>query len=329
MSDSRNEKQTEGKAEAGEAVVARVKVEYPNGEHPSLEFSISLGQTVRLGRAKTNDVVLFDKDVSRLHAAMSASESGVVISDLASTNGTFVNGRRISVPVDLSGNSEVRLGNVRLLVSMFYAAAADDEEVGTKTELADLKAVEVTVLLVDVVSYTKMFQELPQEDVADYLRTWFDLVSAEIVAAGGEIDKYIGDCVMAMFKGSDTTKRQNALSAVEVAGRIVKLTETFGESWKYKDLYPWSCRSALNSGTALLGSVSSADRRNYTVLGDTINTAFRIEALGGKGAEGKLPAAVLVSESTKELVSPPLSLRPLGEFSLEGRTGTIKVFTLN
>lgn len=287
-------------------------------------YQVYEGSSLRVGRAKTNDIVLNDRDVSRFHATFSASQNGIVLSDLASTNGTFVNGRRITTPVDLMSNDVVTLGNIRIDVQLHYTDDIDHHD-GTRTALSDLQAVEVTVLLVDVVAYTRISQNLPPDEVARMLRAWFELVGPIIERNNGEIDKYIGDCVMALWRGTHRDAVEKATAALRAGVEVVEATKKLNESsdWKHPVDYPWVCRAALNSGSALFGAVGAGDRRNYTVLGDAINVAFRIESLAGK-----LRTEVICSEATANLVKENFSLKPLGAYDLEGRIGEMNIFTL-
>lgn len=320
-------------------VVALLNVQYSHGPQtaeetgttvsntPSLVkelYQVYEGSSLRVGRAKTNDIVLNDRDVSRFHATFSASENGMVLSDLSSTNGTFVNGRRITTPVDLMSGDVITLGNIRIDIQLHYTDDSRDHD-GTRTALSDLQAVEVTVLLADVVAYTRISQNLAPDAVAKMLRAWFEMVGKIIQKHDGEIDKYIGDCVMALWRGTAKDKVAKATAAVKAGREIVDETRRLNESgvWASAKDYPWICRAALNSGSALFGAVGAGDRRNYTVLGDAINVAFRIESLAGK-----LRQEVIMSEHTAGLVKDSFQTKSLGSFDLEGRIGEMTVYTL-
>ena len=287
-------------------------------------YQIFAGSTLRAGRGKTNDIIISDRDVSRFHAIFSSSENGVVLSDLSSTNGTLVNGRRITTPVDLSSGDKIMMGNVKVAVQLHHT---DDITTGdaTRTALSDLQTVEVTVLLVDVISYTKFSQELPPDSVAKMLRVWFEMVGPIIAKNGGEIDKYIGDCVMALWRSAPADVAKGATAAARTAVEIVEATKILGDTavWQFAASHPWRCRAALNSGTALFGAVGAGDRRNYTVLGDAINVAFRIEGLAGK-----LKTDTIMSQITADHIKDTFKLKSLGNFDLEGRIGEMGVYTI-
>ena len=285
-------------------------------------FPVKDGDTLRFGRARQNTIVVCDRDISRFHSTFNVSAHGIVLSDLSSTNGTFVNGRRITTPVGLMPGDVITMGNARITVKLSTTGVSDEED--TRTKLAELQNEEVTVLLVDVVSYTKMSQDLPPDDVANGLRTWFEIVAPIVNDNGGEIDKYIGDCVMALWRGTRSNAAKLATKAITAADLIVKATKAMGVSgtWPHERVFPWRCRAALNTGTALVGTVGAGGRRNYTVLGDAINVTFRIESLAGK-----LNREIVMSQTTAELVGKDFQLERVGEFDLEGRSGVVAVYS--
>ncbi len=300
----------------------------PSGTTPSgapastVAFQVFENATVRIGRSKSNDVVVGDRDISRFHATFNTSASGVVLSDLSSTNGTFVNGRRITTPVDLVSGDTITAGNMTISVAL-HVVDDQKEHDGTTTALADLRAVEVSVLLADVVSYTRMSQALPTDDVAKMLRIWFERVGPIIERFGGEIDKYIGDCVMAIWRSNREGASAAAESAVRAGLAIIEETDRLGSQWAHSAQFPWRCRTALNSGTALFGNVGTTDQRNYTVLGDAVNIAFRVESLAGK-----LNANMLAAEHAANLVREHFSMERLGSFTLEGRVEEVGIFSI-
>jgi adenylate cyclase len=285
---------------------------------------IRAGQTLRLGRSKVNDVVLEDSNVSRFHAVMTASESGVVLSDLSSLNGTFVNERRISM-VNLRNGDRVNLGESQITLDFKYASKrVEGENSEAQTQSAGMKVIDVTVLLVDICGYTKMSQALPAADVAKALQAWFQIINGVIKQHGGEIDKYIGDCAMALWRGQHYSQ-QGALAACQAAREILAKTEAFSQSsqWDHQDSHPWRCRAAINSGSALAGSLGTREAREFTVLGDSINVAFRLESVAGQ-----FQTTMILGAQTAALVQPQLTVRTLGSVELEGRVGEETVYTL-
>src|SRR5262245_2508393 len=100
---------------SGDPIVGTLSIK-PAGGGEKLTVDLREGQDYRIGRGITTDLVLPHTQISRFHAVFNASASGVVLSDLSSLNGTFVNGRRISVPTNLSPGDQITVGSTEILV---------------------------------------------------------------------------------------------------------------------------------------------------------------------------------------------------------------------
>ena len=292
---------------------------------PQKVCELRSGHTLRVGRSNTNDFPVNNSNVSRFHAVFSASASGVVLSDLSSMNGTFVNGYRITTPVDISSGDVVAIGDTKFHVKLTLGESSDGDPSHGRTQTAQLKAVVVTVLVVDVCGYTKLSEALPPNDVANMMHHWFQVVSDIVNEYGGEVDKYIGDCVMALWRETASHAGESAKKAIEAGKKIKAVTEKLSTDgqWEHHERYPWTCRVALNTGEALMGMVGGGGRRDFTVLGDTVNVAFRLE-----GVAGKLSTDFILSAGTAEFVKDAFPLKSLGKVNLEGRSGEVGVFTL-
>lgn len=283
--------------------VAMLSIRRP--DHPPEEIPLYEDTVTRVGRARTNEIVIAHPSASRFHAVFNASFSGVVLSDLASLNGTFVNEQRVASPRYLTGGERIRIADVDIVVSRpLYPIQSSDPESST-TLASKMLAIFVTVLVADVCNYTKLSQLLPAQDVAGALGRWFERVAEIVRSHGGTVDKYIGDGVMALWHGSD--KAACAEAAVRAGVAIAQEAERFSSgTWAHSSTIPWRCRVALNSGEALMGTLGQDNVREFTVLGDTINLVFRLEDVAGL-----LSREVVLGERTAELVRHALALEEL------------------
>jgi adenylate cyclase len=309
--------------------VGVLRVATPGVEREPIPLHV--GDTVRVGRVASNEIILVDTLVSRFHAVFNASASGIVVSDLSSLNGTFLNGRRISTPVSLHPGDVITIGSTRIAVEpgTSNGIEADDDMRGAaammRTMADQMKEVVVTILLADVAGYTKFSEQLAPTHVATMLQLWFSRVSETVEEHGGEVDKYIGDCVMALWRGSRADERTLANRAAAAALAILERTDALsGGDWVYHENWPWRCRISLNSGEALQGTLGGARARDFTVLGDTVNVAFRLNDLAGK-----IHQDIVLSAETARLIQAAFTVTPLGSTPLEGRTGTVEIFTVN
>ena len=244
---------------------------------------------------------------------------------LSSLNGSFLNKHRISSPEHLQNGDELLIGkslvSVNLLSSDFKTAAEDS----IQTQAAAMKEATATVLLADVRNYTRMSEQLPIEDVSKSLQLWLSGVSGIIKTYGGTVDKYIGDCVMSFFAGEAEEASALAKRALQCGQEILKYTREFSssESWPHRDNSNWRCGVSINSGEAMLGGLGGKERRDFTILGDTVNSAFRLEAL-----VSKYEVEIIVGAKTKEFLEDEFSFVCLGTEQLEGKEFELTVFTL-
>ena len=181
---------------------------------------------------------------------------------------------------------------------------------------------EVTVLFTDIVGFTSRTERLSAEDTATFLNHHFALVSRCIEAEGGTIDKYIGDASMALWNVAEE-QPDHATRAVRAAQAIsaALAADNAGRA------QPVRLCIGVHSGPVVVGNIGSATRMNYTVVGDTVNTANRLESLGRE----LLPdaeVAVLLSAATVEALPIGLQVVSLGRHILRGRDAPTEVFAL-
>jgi adenylate cyclase len=176
---------------------------------------------------------------------------------------------------------------------------------------------EISVLFADVVGFTTLAESLAPSEVAAMLNRFFSEMTEAIFAEEGTVDKFIGDAILAVF-GAPEEQPDHARRAVRAAQAmrraVARLNAAGGRTLRV--------RYAINSGIAIAGDVGSARRREYTVLGDVVNTASRLEALAA-------PDQILVSRATYDRLQPPVPATPLGEREIRGRTGKVEILAID
>jgi adenylate cyclase len=176
---------------------------------------------------------------------------------------------------------------------------------------------DITVLFADLVGFTTLSETLPPSEVASLLNRFFSEMTDAIFSEEGTVDKFIGDAILAVF-GAPVEQPDHARRAVRAAQAmrraVARLNAAGGR--------PLRVRYAINSGVAIAGDVGSARRREYTVLGDVVNTAARLESL----AE---PDQIIVSRATYDRISPPIAATPLGEKAIRGRGAKVEVLSID
>jgi adenylate cyclase len=176
----------------------------------------------------------------------------------------------------------------------------------------------VTVLFADVVGFTRLSEQLPPETIVAVLNEYFTFASELVHRHGGMVDKFIGDCVMAVW-GVPHSKPDDAQRAVAAAEALRRWIDIGNRRWKQKYGVEVQLAMGVHTGPAVAGNVGSEKRMDYTVIGDTVNVAARLEASAA-------PGQILVSESTRQALGESAPLDPLGERSLRGRSQTTMVY---
>ena len=178
----------------------------------------------------------------------------------------------------------------------------------------------VTVMFADVVSFTPLTEKHDPQLVVGVLNELFTFITEIIFKHGGTIDKFMGDCVMAVF-GAPYPEEDDPIRAVEAADEIMRWLEVGNARW-IKDLgAELQLGIGINSGEAVVGNIGSKKRMEYTVIGNTVNVAARLEGLAR-------PGQILLSRTTMEQLEGEFECASLGEHQLAGLTEQIEVFTV-
>jgi class 3 adenylate cyclase len=178
---------------------------------------------------------------------------------------------------------------------------------------------EVTILFADVVGFTKLSESQPPEIIVALLNELFTFATEIVQRRGGIIDKFIGDCVMAVW-GSPQSRPDDALRAVQAAEDLRRWVDVGNRRWRERWGIEIQLAIGIHTGPAVAGNVGSEKRMEYTVIGDTVNVAARIESMAQ-------PGQILVSEATRERIGEEgVELVPAGERKLHGRTAATLIY---
>jgi adenylate cyclase len=178
---------------------------------------------------------------------------------------------------------------------------------------------ELTVMFIDVAGFTGLSERMGDR-VVPLLSRYLDVASEVIVANGGTIDKFIGDAVMA-FWGAPTAQQDHALLCCRAAIALRAALEAAGIV--DDNGHPLQVRIGINSGRMLVGNIGSELRLNYTVIGDTVNVASRLE-----GANKQYGTQILIGAETHRLVRDAFTTREIDSIAVYGRTEGQAVYEL-
>ena len=182
----------------------------------------------------------------------------------------------------------------------------------------EAKERDVTVMFCDLVGFTALCEKLPPVQSAALLNAFLTRMTDIVFEHEGTLDKFLGDALLA-FWGAPFDQPLHALRAIEAA---IAMRKALVELNARPDMVRLEMRIAINSGLALTGDIGSPRRREFTVLGDVVNTASRIEdAVAG-------PGEIVISGATYEHVKGRVKVRALGARHLRGRETPLDVFAV-
>jgi len=192
---------------------------------------------------------------------------------------------------------------------------------GAEHEEPSVTLRETSIMFADIVGFTARCESLPPEEVAAFLNQFFSLAADAIFEFGGTLDKFIGDAVMAFF-GAPLPQEDHAERAVRAALALMSSLEAWNRDRVAAGSDPIDVRVAIHSGPVVVGDIGSASRVDYTVLGNTVNIAARLEEFVAT------PGAIVVGETTYDAVKGLFETEPLGEVPLKGLTRKIGSFRI-
>jgi adenylate cyclase len=178
------------------------------------------------------------------------------------------------------------------------------------------ETLEATVAFIDICSFTAISEKESPDKVVTLLNTFFDLMVKEIIAQGGLIDKFIGDAIMAVFRGDYHLDR-----AIEACLAVRKKIESLPEEAGDEIIFRPKVSIGINSGEMISGNIGSATlkRLDYTVIGDTVNTAQRLQSTAKENQ-------VIIAETCWEKVRESFHCRKVGEVMLKNKTKPVVIY---
>jgi class 3 adenylate cyclase len=185
-----------------------------------------------------------------------------------------------------------------------------------ESSLMQNETIEATAVFIDICSFTTISENESADTVVKLLNRYFDVMVKEIIAQNGYIDKFIGDAVMAVFRGDFHLDRAiDACLAVRTAIEKLPALQEDGISFFPK------VSIGINSGEMISGNIGSGNLRrlDYTVVGDAVNTAQRLQSLATDGQ-------ILISESSYEKVKESFNCKKIGEMELKHKKKPVVIY---
>ena len=287
-------------------------------------FELTIGNTATIGRTSDNTVCLSGSPlVSRQHALIRCHDGyQYQIIDLGSRNGTLVNGQRVVMPMTLPPGARVEVAKNEILFDTFEddfsAAQLEVTMAGSMAGVAS--AIRPVALLVcDIRGFSTMAEKIDSSHLAQQLGNWFREAGNLITKSGGTVDKFIGDAVLAYWSECGN-QAVDCASTLRIARDLLALAG--GIKWANGD--PFQIGIALHYGSVTCGNVGIDAQRDATIIGDPVNTVFRLE-----GVMKELNQQVLLSADFREHLPGSEPLIDLGERKLKGKQQLVRIFGLS
>jgi adenylate cyclase len=216
--------------------------------------------------------------------------------------------------------SEIRMKNrlARTLLETYVGTHAGELILAGATRRGSGTTVRAAIMIADLRDFTRISDSWPRDDVIDLLNDYFDAMSEPIARHGGEILKFIGDGLLAIFPLSEPSACADLLHAVtEARQAMAALNDRSRETGRE----PLNYGIGVHVGDVMYGNIGSRTRLDFTVIGPAVNMASRLEAL-----TKQLGKAVLLSRAFAELVKSDFALERVGEYPVRGFSEPIELF---
>lgn len=181
----------------------------------------------------------------------------------------------------------------------------------------EVQELEATVIFADIVGFTPRAEKMDPPSIAQLLNEYFSRMADVILEFEGTLDKFIGDCIMAVF-GAPYPQPDHAVRAVQVALEMRRRLHDLNQERSSEPAI--QMRMGINSGRVVAGPIGSMKRKEVTVLGDTVNIASRIESMVAGAGQ------IVVGTRTWELVRDAFEVKDLGTVALKGKEKSVRVF---
>ncbi|WP_027552774.1 adenylate/guanylate cyclase domain-containing protein [Bradyrhizobium sp. Cp5.3] len=219
--------------------------------------------------------------------------------------------------------SEIRVKNrlARTLLETYVGSHAGELILAGATRRGSGTTVRAAIMICDLRDFTRISDSWPRDDVIDLLNDYFDAMSEPIARHGGEILKFIGDGMLAIFPLSQPQACANLLHAVTEAQQAMSALNV-----RNRDIgrAPMNYGIGVHVGDVMYGNIGSRTRLDFTVIGPAVNMASRLEAL-----TKQLGKTVLLSRAFADLVEHDFALEHVGEYEVRGFSEPIELFAYN
>jgi len=180
----------------------------------------------------------------------------------------------------------------------------------------------LSVLFSDIRGFTSISEKLVPEELLNQLNQYLGAMTAVVLSNGGMLDKYVGDAIMAVF-GAPLELENHALAACKTGLEMMEELKSLQQEWENEAKPILDIGIGIHTGEMIIGNVGSTKRMDYTVIGDNVNLASRLE-----GVNKEFGTHIIISNSTYKMVKGHITVRGLGEITVKGKEKQVAVYEL-
>ncbi len=277
-------------------------------------IGVSAAIAMQLARSVSRPVQLLTGEVKEIAQGNFAARVSIGRQDEIGTLAQAVN--------DMAADLEEK-EKMRSLLGVVVSPAVAEELLNRKLELGG-EIREVTILFADIRSFTSHAEGLAPHKVVSFLNMYLGEMAGVIGRNGGVVDKFIGDAIMALF-GAPAAHDDDADRALRTAIEMKAALRALNGALAQEGLPELTIGIGINSGDVLVGNMGAPDRLNYTVIGDAVNVAARLEKLT---KEEKYHAQIIISDETLQRARGKYNTEPLGEVLVKGKNIPVRIHAL-
>jgi adenylate cyclase len=214
---------------------------------------------------------------------------------------------------------------IRKIFGRYVARQVAERILGGEVELGGERRT-ATVLFADIRKFTTLSEELSPEEVVKFLNSYFEVMVGCVSKHNGVLDKFIGDCIMALFgvPVSEEGAAADAQAAVACAREMCTQLAELNLRRQAEGLPVIEMGVGIHTGELVAGNIGTAERMEYTVIGDTVNVSARLESL-----TKEFQRPILISKSTAELLGDEVDLEEVSTIEVRGRKKPVTIFAIN
>ena len=183
----------------------------------------------------------------------------------------------------------------------------------------------LSIFFSDIRSFTTFSENRTPEEVVSMLNEYLTAMTEIIFKYGGTLDKYVGDEIMAIW-GAPLDQEDHALRAVLSSIEQIQTLKSMQQKWIAEGKQPLDIGIGINTGQMVIGNIGSPIHMDYTVIGDTVNCAARLEAETRNHGTDTKPCHIIISETTHAIVKDQVQTKPLGEVLVKGKNIPVKIY---